>query len=171
MVETPGTGLGGVSAAGADLSVVLVEDSADDTELTLRTLQRHGLANDVMAFESAALALGWLRRAQAKETMAIVLLDLHLPGMSGFDLLEAIRVEPWGRETIVVVLTSANAFDDIATAYRLGADAVLFKPIAFAELVERVAELGFGWRLVARHGVGQTGRASHGMVPASVESR
>ena len=171
LVETAGPGLGGVPTAGADLSVVLVEDNPEDAELTLRTLRQHGLANDVMRFAAATPALEWLRQAEARRPRAIVLLDLHLPGMSGFDLLEAIRVESWGRETIVVVLTSANAFDDIATAYRLGADAVLFKPITFAELVARMGELGLGWRLVADPERVQAGRPAIGIVPAGVDPR
>lgn len=170
-METARTGPDHAMAAGAEWSIVLVEDREDDAELTVRTLRQHGLTNDVLTFEAATPAMAWLAGADARHSRAMVLLDLHLPGMSGFDLLEAIRAEAWGWTTIVVVLTSANAFDDIATAYRLGADAVLFKPIAFAELVARVAELGLGWRLVADPERVRAEPPALGMVGARGDSR
>ena len=133
----------------AIVGIVLVEDNPDDAVFTDRVLRRCGLANGLSLCTSGEDVVERLNaRASAGDDAGVVLLDLGLPGMSGLDVLRTIRADPRHADTIVIVLTGANAFDDISAAYLAGASAVMFKPIDFGQFVERMAELGFGWQLL-----------------------
>ena len=134
----------------AVVRILLVEDNPDDIRLTRHALAKHGLTNALRVVTTGAAALDVLRDHVPEAGCAgdLVLLDLGLPGMSGLEVLGAIRSDPTLRQIPVIVLTGANAFDDIEGAYTSGADAVMFKPIDFGQLADRSAELGLGWQLV-----------------------
>ena len=71
---------------------------------------------------------------------AVVLLDIRMPGRSGFDVLTAIRADPELRGTQVMMLTSSGEQKDIDRGILAGADYYLTKPFSPADLLERVAE-------------------------------
>lgn len=134
-------------------SILLVEDNADDEELTLRALNRHNLANNIDIVRDGAEALdfifcrGGYADRNPKSFPAVVLLDLMLPKVSGLEVLEAIRKNKPTSLLPVVVLTSSDEQIDMIKSYELGANSYVRKPVEFGDFSEAVAQLGLYWLL------------------------
>lgn len=135
--------------------ILLVEDNPDDEELALRAFERSNIASpEVVVARDGVEALDYLfatgmhAERDADEMPAVVLLDLKLPKMDGFDVLRSIRGEPRTRCLPVVVLTSSREERDVAQSYSLGANSYVCKPVDFTEFVEAVRQLGVYWLLL-----------------------
>ncbi|WP_457423926.1 putative bifunctional diguanylate cyclase/phosphodiesterase [Roseateles sp. P5_E7] len=116
-----------------EAKVMMVDDEALMTDLIQTYLEDEGYANFV-ATNDPREALALLRR----EEPGLVLLDLMMPQMSGFEVLEAIRADPELRYTPVIVLTASTGADAKLRALQLGATDFLAKPVDASELVLRV---------------------------------
>jgi len=128
--------------------ILLVEDDPLDAELMLAALaETHPQTRVelVTTAESAWSAIDQLRSAGRLSTLALVLLDLKLPGMSGCDLLRCIRREPGIRRIPVVILTTSLEPRDIEECYDAGANSYLVKPATFAELLELAERVNRYW--------------------------
>ena len=133
--------------------ILLVEDNANDAELTMEALSEHHLANEVDLVRDGAEALDYLyRRGQyaGKEAgnLAVVLLDLKLPKVDGLEVLRAIKGDDILRYIPVVVLTSSREERDVIESYRLGVNAYVVKPVDFSEFITAVKELGAFWAII-----------------------
>jgi two-component system, response regulator len=80
----------------------------------------------------------------------MVLLDLHLPKVSGFEVMRRLKQDPHTKLIPVVVLTSSKEDRDIVESYDLGANSYVSKPVEFALFVETITQLGRYW-LVTNH--------------------
>ena len=134
------------------VEVLLVEDSAADAEMTLRTLKRRGIANLVEWVRDGAEALDWLhcRNAYAHRRNGhpkLVLLDLKMPRMDGLQLLEVMKADPDMRTIPVVMMTSSREEGDLLASYGLGVNSYVVKPVDFDEFAEMVAEVGMYWMI------------------------
>ncbi len=136
------------------VEILLVEDNPSDVELTIRALKKRGLANNLLSVEDGAEALDYLF-ARGKyegrnigDTPKVVLLDLQLPKIDGLDVLRTLRADERTKTIPVVVLTSSKDYPDIETAYSLGVNSYVVKPIQFDDFVEAVGSLGLYWLLV-----------------------
>ncbi len=116
-----------------DAKVMMVDDEPLMTDLIQALLEDEGYGNFVVANDPRQ-ALELLRR----EEPGVLLLDLMMPQMSGFELLEAIRADKDLRYTPVIVLTASTGTDSKLRALRLGATDFLSKPVDASELVLRV---------------------------------
>jgi two-component system response regulator len=129
-----------------DLSpVLLVEDNADDEELTIRGLGRANLQNPVDVVRDGQEALEYLFGTDVQprtRVPAIVLLDLKLPRINGLEVLKRIRAEERTRRVPVVILTSSSEDYDLINGYDLGANSYVCKPIQFNEFVAAIGRLG-----------------------------
>jgi two-component system response regulator len=121
---------------------LLVEDNRDDADLILRAMAKHLNTADVAVARDGAEALSSL--ADTVPTKA-VLLDLKLPKVSGFEVLKAIRADARTHALPVVILTSSGHDADMATAYALGANSYVVKPMDFDEFLETVSATGQYW--------------------------
>ncbi len=136
--------------------ILLVEDTPDDAELTLRALRKQKLVNDIVHVEDGEHALVSLfgadpgRPDDALQLPCVVLLDLKLPKVDGFEVLRTIRKHERTRHVPVVVLTSSSEDRDLVESYQLGANSYVQKPVAFDEFVEAVGKLGLYWSLLNR---------------------
>ena len=128
----------------SDLAVLLVEDRADDIELTLRAFKKGNIANPIVVKEDAVSALAYLTDAE-KSAPAIILLDINLPGMSGLELLNRIRQSPKTKRTPVIMMTSSSQDEDVIKAYDDGANSYIRKPINTTEFNALVVQLGMYW--------------------------
>jgi two-component system response regulator len=131
--------------------ILLVEDNADDVDLTLRALRRNKIANDVIVVRDGVEALDYLFAAgqyAARDPAAlpqVVLLDLKLPRLDGLQVLERIRANPKTRLLPIVILTSSTEQRDLLTGYTLGANSYIRKPVDFEQFVDAVHQLGLYW--------------------------
>ncbi len=137
-----------------DRTILLVEDNADDEELTVRGLRRAGIANPIAVARNGAEALDWLHGTGphagpgAPPLPAVVLLDLRLPKVDGLEVLRRLRAEERFHALPVVILTSSREERDIVEGYRLGANSYVRKPVVFAEFADAVRQLGLYWLVI-----------------------
>jgi two-component system, response regulator len=136
--------------------ILLVEDNANDAELTLRALKRNNLANQVVLVRDGAEAVDFMfgtgayaHRKDAPKPR-LVLLDLKLPKVDGIEVLRRFKADEEVRKVPVVVLTSSAEERDIARTYELGVNSYIVKPVEFEEFARAVADLGFYWFLLNR---------------------
>lgn len=133
--------------------ILLVEDDPKDVELTLTGLAEYNLANEVIVAGDGEEALDYLYRRGAHTNRqhgnpAVMLLDLKLPKLNGFEVLEKIRSDESLKMIPVVVLTSSNEERDLVRSYKLGVNAYVTKPVEFHQFVNAVKELGAFWAVV-----------------------
>lgn len=134
-----------MSASG--LIVLLVEDSNDDAVLVERQLQRAGVKFELHVVNDGEEAIRYLAGdgeyadRDKFPLPSLVLLDLHLPGKSGFDVLSWIREQPSLQSIPVAVLTAADDYESVQKAVSLGANQYLFKPPSAESLREVINEL------------------------------
>jgi two-component system response regulator len=131
--------------------ILLVEDSEDDVELTVRALKKSRLVNEVVVTRSGEEALGYLgiHDGAPKDGLPqLVLLDVNLPRMNGHEVVKAIRANPATRHIPVVMLTSSALEEDIVRSYEEGANSYVRKPLKLPEFVEAVQQLQMYWLLL-----------------------
>ena len=138
----------------ADLKpILLVEDNANDIELTLAALAETRLANAVVVLRDGAEALDYLRRTGAfadrpEGLPLVVLLDLKLPKVDGLEVLAQVKADPALRQVPVVMLTSSREEKDLVRSYGSGVNAYVVKPVDFGAFVEAIKELGLFWAVI-----------------------
>ncbi|HMW22135.1 MAG TPA: response regulator [Burkholderiaceae bacterium] len=127
-------------------SILLIEDSPVDVDLTLRAFGRQRLINPVVVARDGEEALAWLPRWEAGEPLpAVILLDLNLPRVDGLAVLRALKANPLTQRVPVVVLTTSKEDRDIDAAYRLGANSYIVKPVAFEAFMEVARQINLYW--------------------------
>ncbi len=128
-------------------TILLVEDNNDDEALTLRAIRKNNLDSTVTVMRDGKEALTYLigDTAWANPLPAVVLLDLQLPKISGLDVLEKLRDAERTRHLPVVILTSSDLEEDINTAYQLGCNSFIQKPIDFHRFIDEVGQLSLYW--------------------------
>jgi len=128
--------------------ILLVEDNADDIDLTQRAFDKNHIANDVMVVRDGAAASDFLfgeGGMRSRGAPALILLDLNLPKVSGLELLERIRMHETTRLIPTVILTSSKQEEDLLRGYRLGVNSYVRKPVDFNEFVDAVRQVGLYW--------------------------
>lgn len=126
--------------------VLLVEDNPVDVDLTKRAFARRKLANPIEVARDGEEALSWIARWEAGEpTPLLILLDLKLPRVSGLEVLEQWKAHTVSRAIPVVVLTSSAEDKDIQTAYALGANSYIVKPVDFAKFIDVAGQIELYW--------------------------
>jgi CheY-like chemotaxis protein len=133
--------------------ILLVEDNIYDAELIITGLEENNLANKVVAVRDGEEALDYLYcrgkfAGRADGNPVVVLLDLHLPKMSGFEVLRLIKSDETIQAIPVVILTSSREDKDIIEGYALGTNAYVVKPIDFHQFVEAIQQLGAFWAII-----------------------
>lgn len=139
-------------------TILLVEDNADDEQLTLRAMRQSEVPNIIRVARDGAEALDHLFGPTAGPKLPdLVLLDLKLPKVSGLEVLQRIRQEESTKALPIVILTSSDEEKDIVESYNLGANSYIRKPVDFDEFIDAVRQLGLYWLSMNRT------RNSHGI--------
>ncbi|MEO8630067.1 MAG: response regulator [Betaproteobacteria bacterium] len=145
------------------IDVLLVEDSATDLELAMRALERYHMVKQIHSVRDGEQTLDFIfaKGAYSNRTVGtgigLILLDLHMPRVDGFEVLRALVFDPRASHIPVIVLTSSNHGPDVTESMRLGAKGYMVKPVDFHKLVETARQLGFHWSLLAGQPVTATG--------------
>ena len=129
--------------------ILLVEDNRDDEALTLDALHSGGVLNPVTVARDGAEAIAYLFPDDGSARRpCLIMLDLKLPKIGGFEVLRRIRSDTRTRTIPVVILTTSGEPEDMRMAYEGGANSYVRKPVEFEKFCEAVRRLGMYWILV-----------------------
>jgi len=134
-------------------TILLVEDNPDDVALTMRSLKKNNIFNEVVVAKDGVEALDYLfgtgmyAGRDMKKLPVVVLLDLKLPRIDGLEVLKNIRQNEFTKLTPVVILTSSLEESDVVKGYNLGANSYIRKPVDFNQFNEAIKQLGLYWLL------------------------
>ena len=137
-------------------AILLVEDDGADILLLRHAFRDAGIANPLLEVRDGQQAIQYLSGDGPYADRSrypipfLLLLDLRLPKLSGFEVLAWIRDQPELAEVIVVVLTGSDHVPDANRARELGANSYLVKPGNFTELVEMLRQIKGRWLLLER---------------------
>jgi hypothetical protein len=131
--------------------ILLVEDNLMDVDLTLRALRQRNLPNPIEVARDGEEALAWIPRWEAGEPKPVViLLDLNMPKVSGLEVLRELKSHPVLRTVPVVMLTTSSMSQDVQTAYELGANSYIVKPVDFDKFMNIAAQIEWYWAVTNR---------------------
>ena len=133
--------------------ILLAEDDPRDVELTLSALGEYNLANEVVVVNDGEQALDYLYRrgayaGRSAGNPAVVMLDLKMPKVDGFEVLRTVKTDDSLRFIPIVVLTSSREEQDLVESYRLNVNAYVVKPVDFHDFVQAIKELGMFWAVI-----------------------
>jgi CheY-like chemotaxis protein len=135
-------------------TILIVEDNQLDLDLTLRAFKVNGVTNPVQVCRDGVEALDYIHArnafAAAAPVPALVLLDLKMPKVDGFQVLKALRAEPRYKTVPVVVLSTSREERDIATAYASGANSYVDKGVNYDRFIEVMRHISVYWLTVNR---------------------
>lgn len=126
------------------VEILLIEDNPDDAGLILRALKRDNLVKNLLHFRNGKEAFEYLD----KENIIfpkLIILDLKMPLIDGFDVLNKLKSSDRLKLIPIVVLTSSKEYKDILEAYNLGANAYLVKPLDYNRFSDMMYKLGSFW--------------------------
>ena len=157
---------------GETVSIVLIEDDDGHATLVERNLRRAGISNGFVRFRDGQQALDYFFGAQpadadadatggspasatanarpARENLTnfVVLLDLKMPRVDGFEVLRRLKDSPQTAAVPVIVLTTTDDPREIARCYELGCNVYITKPVEYDAFIEAVRRLGFFLQVV-----------------------
>lgn len=130
-----------------EVEILLVEDNANDAELTMRALKQRNLANQLHLCRDGAEAMEFFADGVGP-IPKVVLLDLKLPKIDGLEVLRRLKDDARTKAIPIVVLTSSREEPDIERAYELGANSYIVKPVDFEAFARAVSDVGLYWLLL-----------------------
>ena len=131
--------------------ILLVDDSNLDVELTLDAFREACLFNRIEVASNGQQAIDYLLgqdKYSDRESYPIpdlILLDLKMPGIDGFDVLERVKSTPVVKRIPVIILTSSKEQGDRALSYDIGANSYLVKPVSFSGFIDVVKQIDNYW--------------------------
>jgi CheY-like chemotaxis protein len=139
-----------IRTAGA---ILLAEDNENDVLLTRLALERSRLANPLHIARDGEEAIAYLRGSNSFSDRELhpfpilLLLDLNMPKLNGFDVLIWLRQQPFQHHLLVAILTDSDSGPNMRRAYELGADSYLIKPANAEALLDLVRRLKANWAI------------------------
>src|SRR6266850_4717449 len=131
--------------------ILLVEDRNDDVYLVRHALSKADVHNPFLVVENGEEALAYLegfgkyRNRDEFPMPDIMLLDLKMPRMDGYEVLRQVRAKPEFKSLRIIVLTSSEDLNDVNKAYELGANSFLVKPLEFENYAAMMRTLSSFW--------------------------
>jgi CheY-like chemotaxis protein len=133
--------------------ILIVDDSPNDVELTIKALTKNNLANEIVVAEDGEEALDFLFRRgkfSGRDNIkpAVIIMDIKMPKVDGIEVLKHIRSNPEYKLIPVIMLTSSGEVKDLIESYRLGANAYVVKPVDITQFMEAIKVLGQFWAVI-----------------------
>jgi two-component system response regulator len=122
--------------------ILLIEDDADDAELTIYALRKHHLATPILHIDDGEKALEFL--FSSAPMPSLILLDLKLPRVDGIQILRRLRDDPERHNIPVIALISSKEGRNYLESFSLSADAYMINPVDYKQFSEAVARIGIG---------------------------
>lgn len=135
--------------------IMLVEDNPDDAMLTIDALEANRINNKVVVAKNGVEALDYLfcqgkyKDREMTELPILMLLDLKLPRINGFEVLRRVRADERVSLLPTVILTSSNEEEDRIKAYSLGTNSYVRKPVDYDDFLRVAGQLGVYWLTVS----------------------
>ncbi len=136
------------------VEILLVEDNADELELTVGALREASFDNPLHVARDGVEALEFLfaegryKGREDEPNVKLVLLDLKLPFLDGIEVLRRAKNDPRTRAIPIVVLTSSREESDLAATYGLGANSYIVKPVDVDQFVDAISSVGTYWMML-----------------------
>ncbi len=132
-------------------SILLIEDDPNDQILIRRAVKKANILNSVFVLGDGEKAIQYLSGEKdysdrSKHPLPIlIILDLKMPKVSGLDVIEYVKKQPLIKRIPIIVLTSSKDTSDINSAYDLGVNSYLVKPVKFEDLVNIMVNMASFW--------------------------
>jgi len=130
------------------IRVLLIEDNVGDIELVKTGFEDARIANEIQTISDGEVALEFFKKGQ--NLPDIVLLDINLPKVDGFEILKEIRESAESSHIPVIMLTSSEADKDIAQSYQYRANSYVSKPVDFESFLEAIHAMEQFWLSVVK---------------------
>lgn len=137
-----------------EVTVLLVEDDPGHARLIEKNLRRAGLCNEIVTVGDGQQALDYLLREEEyagteRPSPLLVLLDLNLPVLDGYQVLQRMKADERTRQIPVVVLTTTDDKREISRCYDLGCNVYVTKPVEYEQFSKAIQELGLFLMIVS----------------------
>ncbi|MCK4752516.1 MAG: response regulator [Planctomycetes bacterium] len=126
--------------------ILLVEDDSVDTMTVKRALKELGVANDLACATNGEEALEYLTNG-SNEKPGVILLDLNMPKMNGFEFLKAIKDNEELRRIPIIVLTTSKEERDVIESFELSVAGYMVKPVDYKKFLETIKAIDMYWTL------------------------
>ncbi|HEY9220254.1 MAG TPA: response regulator [Lutibacter sp.] len=126
--------------------ILLIEDNPIDLDLTLRAFASRKITNKIEIARDGEEALAFLTRwDNGAPKPSVILLDLNLPKINGLEVLKILKDHPEYKTIPVVILTTSSQSSDMETAYLLGVNSYIIKPVSFEKFMEVATQIDLYW--------------------------
>ncbi len=135
-------------------TILLVEDEEDYARLIKQSLKKAKVLNPIAWVKNGVEAIEYIKKTGQYEQEkppqpALILLDIKMPLMNGFEVLKEIKTNDKYKAIPVVVLTTTSLSEDIKKAMELGANDYIVKPVKFSDFTHKMQSLGYYWVFVS----------------------
>lgn len=137
------------------IDILLVEDSEDDILIIQRAFKKVKMTNEIYIVHDGQEALDFIfhegKYAEVKPpTPGLILLDINMPKMNGFQVLEKLKSHPAYKIIPIIMLTVSDREEDIIRSYQNGAVSYITKPMSFEDFVKVIEQFEIYWSLVSK---------------------
>ena len=120
--------------------ILLIEDDADDAELTIMALRKYHLVNPILHIDEGEKALEYLFDEQHRPSL--ILLDLKMPRVDGIQILRRLKADPDKKDIPVVALISSKEGRNYLESFNVKADAYMIKPVDNKQFSAVLSDMG-----------------------------
>jgi CheY-like chemotaxis protein len=125
------------------VTILLVEDDPGHARLIQKNLRRANLANEIIIATDGQQALDFIfGESTASVSPTLILLDLNLPVLDGYQVLKRLKTDDRTRHIPIVILTTTADSREVAQCYELGCNVYITKPVDYEQFCEAIRQLG-----------------------------
>ena len=130
-----------------EVTILLVEDDPGHARLIEKNLHRSNITNDILVLTDGQQAMDYLFSEGAYEgakhpAQLLMLLDLNLPVLDGYQVLQRMKTDERTKHIPVVILTTTDDAREVARCYELGCNVYVTKPVDYEQFSEAICKLG-----------------------------
>jgi CheY-like chemotaxis protein len=128
--------------------ILLIEDNLGDVRIAIEAFKESKIPVNVNHVTDGIKAFDFLKKASEyknKPTPDLILLDLNLPKISGFEILSKLKSNDDLKQIPIVIFTTSHTQEDIEKCYKLGANSFISKPIDLDSFIDTIRVIGNYW--------------------------